>query len=165
MTNIAPIASKAVKTVINGHNEAGLEGMAGTAGLGIAGGAGIAGLVTAGNGGNGGAANGFGRTGAAAAFSEGNTTSGGSTAFNWLRFRNTVNSLGPLGTCSTGGASPGLNTLVVLETGRLRKPWSGGGVTRGGPKNGSTIGGGETAGAAGREGSGGAITGDPCGEC
>src|SRR5205085_1953185 len=67
-------------------------------------------------------------------------------------------------TCSTGGASPGLNTLVVLETGRLRKPWSGGAVTRGGPKNGSTIGGGETAGAAGREGSGDAITEDPCGD-
>lgn len=101
-----------------------------------------------------------------AGLADGKATSGGSTAFNWLRFKNTVNSLGPLGTCSIGGASPGLNTSVVLDTGRFRNPGSAGGGTRdgaGGPKNGSMIGGEETCDGAGRDNSGEALTAGSCG--
>ena len=55
-----------------------------------------------------------------------------STAFSCLRFTKLVNSLGPSGTSSMGGASaPALRMLVVLEIGRFRNVSFDSGADRG----------------------------------
>ena len=115
-----------MRPVIRGHIEFafGTPIAGGVGGRGTGGIFGMGGAAITGGGGGGGAINGFGIGGGVATCPPGGGVGapevGRSMAFSWLRFTNIVNSLGPLGMSSTGGASiPGLKTFVVLEAGRF----------------------------------------------